>query len=139
VSEDGDWAEVAKVVDERLEELGLSQKGLAKRAGLSPATVRAVQRNYGKHRHKPGTLAALSGALELPPNYLENILDGRSQPERDKAAPQFSLDILMRRLDKLDKIDTMEERLNSIASDINNINKKLDRIVVDIQYPDLDQ
>ena len=45
----------------------------------------------------------------------------------------------MRRLGKLDKIDTMEERLNSIASDINNINKKLDRIVVDIQYPGVEQ
>ena len=74
MSEDGDWAEVARVVDERLEELGLSQKGLAKRAGLSQATVRAVQPNYGKHRHKPGTLAALSGRLSCHRNILRTFL-----------------------------------------------------------------
>jgi hypothetical protein len=134
VSEDGDWAAVAKVVSERMDGLGLSRQGLAKRAKLSTATVRLIQLNYGKHRHKPETLEMLSVALEFPPGYLGNVLHGRSQPEVSDAE-QVSTEVLMRRLGQLDKISVLEEHLKSLVSEVAIINEKLDRLTVDVQHP----
>lgn len=49
-------------------ERGLSQKDLAARAGITPATVCRLER--GHHRPMPSTLRRLAEAMELKPQAL---------------------------------------------------------------------
>jgi transcriptional regulator with XRE-family HTH domain len=70
------WADVATVVNDRMAARGLSQRELAERSGLSPATLRKIQHGDEQARNR-STLANLSRALGFPEDHLWRVaLDG---------------------------------------------------------------
>ncbi|MFG2002127.1 helix-turn-helix domain-containing protein [Spirillospora sp. NPDC048911] len=73
----GNWTAVAKVVNDRMRELNITQRELAERSGVSPATLRQIQQGVARQRSR-STLAAISRALGLPEDRLREVsLDGR--------------------------------------------------------------
>ena len=66
------WADVATVVNDRMTTRGLSQRELAERSGLSPATLRKIQHGDDQARNR-STLAGLSRALGLPEDHLWRV------------------------------------------------------------------
>ncbi len=70
-----DWAAVATVVNDRMSALGLTQRELSERSGVSVATLRKIQQGDDQHRSAT-TLAAISRALGLTDDYLRRIASG---------------------------------------------------------------
>ena len=68
----GHWADVAAVVNDRMNARGLSQRELAERSGLSPATLRKIQHGEDQARNR-STLAGLSRALGFPEDHLWRV------------------------------------------------------------------
>jgi transcriptional regulator with XRE-family HTH domain len=68
----GHWADVATVVNDRMTARGLSQRELAERSGLSPATLRKIQHGEDQARNR-STLAGLSRALGFPEDHLWRV------------------------------------------------------------------
>lgn len=66
------WADVATVVNDRMTARGISQRELAERSGVSPATLRKIQHGDGQARNR-STLAGLSRALGLPEDHLWRV------------------------------------------------------------------
>jgi transcriptional regulator with XRE-family HTH domain len=84
-----DWAAVAREVNSRAATLGLRQKDLAERSGVSLAIIREIQQNKTQRRRNPRTLEALSVALQWHPQHLGAVLAGIKPPDAapDLAAP----------------------------------------------------
>jgi transcriptional regulator with XRE-family HTH domain len=76
-----DWAAVAREVNSRAASLGLRQKDLAERSGVSLAIVREIQQNKTQRRRNRRTLEALSVALQWHPQHLEAVLGGLKPPD----------------------------------------------------------
>lgn len=74
------WEAVAVAIHQRMVDLGISQRELAKRSGLSPATVRELQCNYAERRRPARTMQAVSVALQWPRDHLTAILRGEAHP-----------------------------------------------------------
>jgi transcriptional regulator with XRE-family HTH domain len=68
----GHWVDVATVVNDRMTARGLSQRELAERSGLSPATLRKIQHGEDQARNR-STLAGLSRALGFPEDHLWRV------------------------------------------------------------------
>lgn len=68
------WSCVAQEINQRMIELDLSQGELAMRARVSSATVREIQWHTAERRRSPNILAALSIALDWPPEYIADIV-----------------------------------------------------------------
>ncbi len=66
------WASVAKAVNDRMREHGLTQRELAERSGVSVATLRKVQHGLPQARNR-STLANISRALGFPDSHLWRI------------------------------------------------------------------
>ncbi|WP_086825878.1 helix-turn-helix domain-containing protein [Allokutzneria sp. NRRL B-24872] len=105
-----DWTAVAKAINERLTELGLRQRELAERSGVSQAMIREIQYNTAQRRRGSRTLEALSLALDWHPQHLASLLRGHQPPSADEtsdpvadrlAAIQDSIDELAERLDQM--------------------------------------
>jgi transcriptional regulator with XRE-family HTH domain len=75
-----DWAAVARAINERASELGLSQRDLIERSRLSKAVVGEIARNEAPRRRSPRTLEALSTALDWHPQHLSAVLVGEVPP-----------------------------------------------------------
>lgn len=75
-----DWAAVARDVNRRADSLGLRQKDLAERSGVSLAIIREIQQNKTQRRRNPRTLEALSVALQWHPQHLGAVLAGIKPP-----------------------------------------------------------
>lgn len=73
-----DWAAVATAINSRLEELGMTQRQLAERTDVSPATLRQLQNNYGPRKRSQRLLAAVSEGLRWPSGHLAHVLEGSS-------------------------------------------------------------
>lgn len=71
----GDWEAVAAAISTRLDDLGMTQKDLAARSGVSVSTIRQLQNNYGPRRRNRHTLEDLSKGLQWSAQHLERILD----------------------------------------------------------------
>jgi transcriptional regulator with XRE-family HTH domain len=123
-------------------ESGVKQKALAERAKISPATLRAIQHNYNKHRPTAETLERLSTALGFAPEHLRGVSEGLIQPAAGDASSdrrpepgivesKFTMDMLAGHLRKLDAI---EKNLSDVATAVSRIDSKLDRMAVDIQH-----
>lgn len=80
-----DWAAVSREVNRRTDALGLRQKDLAERSGVSVAIIREIQQNKTQRRRNPRTLEALSVALQWHPQHLGAVLAGIKPPD---AAPE---------------------------------------------------
>lgn len=70
-----DWAAVAEAIRGRVEALGITQKQLAARSGVSESTIRQLMNNYGPRRRNRHTLEDTSKGLDWPADYLSRILD----------------------------------------------------------------
>lgn len=71
------WADVAKVVNHRMTERGITQQELAQRSGVSTATLRKIQAGSEQKRTR-STLASISRALGLSDDHLWRVSRGES-------------------------------------------------------------
>ena len=131
-----DWAAVGEAVSQRMREREISQQQLAKRSGVSPATIRLIQHHPGDHRHSPRTLEAVSRALDWPPDYLDNVLNGRSQQETaeqvaDDVTLQSQISALEQLLRKISVV--LEQRLGPVVDVIYNSDSEVD-ITIEIKH-----
>ncbi|GAA3010402.1 hypothetical protein LV75_006726 [Actinokineospora diospyrosa] len=111
------WPAVARCIDQRLTELGLSQRELAKRAQVSQAIIRELQYNTVQRNRGPRTLTALSTALHLHPDHLSQLLLGNTPPPPD-TEPEEQDPVAAR-------LAAMEQRMTDMAA-------TLDRFRVDL-------
>lgn len=103
-----DWEAVAKAINARLEELGMTQRQLAERSGVSPATLRQLQNNYGPRKRNPRLLAAVSEGLRWPSGHLGQVLVGET-------AESAGTDPLRRDVAQLqEEVRELRERLEAV-------------------------
>jgi transcriptional regulator with XRE-family HTH domain len=136
-----DWAAVCQAVNQRMREGEISQQQLAKRSGVSPATIRLIQHHPGDHRHTQRTLEAVSKALDWRSDYLDNVLNGRPQQEiaeqvTDDATLQSRLSALEQLLRKISVV--LEQRLGDVVDIIYNSDSEVD-ITIEIKHARHDQ
>ena len=100
------WAAVAAVLRERLDERGMTMTDLAARSGVSLTTVRELVHVLNTRRRQPRTLASLSTALGWPEDHLGTVLRGRTAPAppaNDLAAVRRELRDLRQRVEALER------------------------------------
>lgn len=116
-----DWSAVARAIKERVNELGLRQKELAERSGVSQAIVRELQLHTVERRRSARTLEALSLALEWHPGHLAAILRGR-RPLQVGESGDDDVDRVIVRLDAIEKrLDMIADQLAGLAGQISEI------------------
>jgi transcriptional regulator with XRE-family HTH domain len=82
ISAGNGWTQAARLLNQRMADLGLTQFDLASRSGVSPATIREIL--HGKPRQRsPRTLSALSKALGWPSGQISEIVRGATPPTRE--------------------------------------------------------
>lgn len=111
----GDWAAVATAINQRMAQLGRSQKDVIKMSGLSKATVRELQHNTETRRRSLRTLADLSIGLDLHPGHLAAVLQGRTPPTLGEPFARSDDDIPGR-------LDVIEHRLSQILDRLDQVN-----------------
>ncbi|MFB9930141.1 transcriptional regulator [Amycolatopsis halotolerans] len=126
-----DWAAVARAINQRMADLGLSQRELIARSQVSKATVREIQHNRAQRRRSERTLEALSLALELHAGHLAAVLAGRRPPEPGEPAPRGDDDIpgrlaviehqLREITDRLREMNGVTERLDEIQKSVSTV------------------
>jgi transcriptional regulator with XRE-family HTH domain len=127
-----DWLAVGDAVSSRMRERGITQKQLAERSKVSPATIRQIQHHNGSRKHGPRTLEALSDALGWPSQYLDNVLNGRGQQETaDEMALLSRLSALEQQLSKISAI--LEQRLGDVVDVIYHSDSDVD-ITIEIKH-----
>ncbi|SEQ09406.1 hypothetical protein SAMN05216188_10240 [Lentzea xinjiangensis] len=116
-----DWAAVAKAINQRVNELGLQQKELAKRSHVSLAIVREVQHHLVERRRSPRTLESLSTALGWHPQHLDAVLHDRTPPAVDDPVVDLA-DTLWSRIDRVEeRLEDITERLDALKSDMASV------------------
>lgn len=106
------WADVAKVVNERMAEQQITQQELAERSGVSPATLRKIQGGDEQKRTR-STLANVSRALGFADDHLWRVSRGeRPGPlGGDLSALRAEVANLAHRLDALEsRMDATADR-----------------------------
>ncbi len=110
-----DWAAVARVIGDRVRELGWPQRELAERSRVSVAVVREIQRHTVERRRSRRTLEALSVALGWDREHLDRVLKGQAQQAGNRAAPDSVA--LWSRLDSIDqRLDEIIKLLTELTS-----------------------
>lgn len=74
-----DWDAVATAIDDRLRELPLTVRELARRARVGESTVRELRYNSTQRQRHPGTLRSVSRALEWSEDHLAAVLSGETR------------------------------------------------------------
>lgn len=116
-----DWTAVARVINERVNELGWRQRELAERSNVSQAIVREIQHHVVERKRSPRTLESLSTALGLHPQHLEAVLHGRKPPQVDEPVTRDET-TLWSRLDRLERrLDDITDRLDDLKSDLTTV------------------
>lgn len=123
-----DWAAIARAITQRVNELGLRQRELAKRSHVSQAIVRELQHNVVERRRSARTLEALSVALDWHPEHLSAVLAGRTPPEAGE--PRTSEDDVPARL------TAIENQLAQITRQLEVMNSRLTVASGDAGEPD---
>ncbi|WP_182883263.1 helix-turn-helix domain-containing protein [Microbispora sp. H10949] len=112
----GDWPAVAKVINERMLALGLTQKRLAELSRVSTATLRQVQQGQDKNR-QPAVLTAISRALGLPDSYLQEVADKGRAPAVMSDESAAVAELRDQLADLRERVAAIETRLELIRSD----------------------
>ncbi|MBB2741930.1 UNVERIFIED_ORG: transcriptional regulator with XRE-family HTH domain [Microbispora rosea subsp. rosea] len=112
----GDWPAVAKVINERMMTLGLTQKRLAEVSRVSTATLRQIQQGQDKNR-QPAVLTAISRALGFPDNYLQEVADKGRAPAVMSDEPAAVAELRDQLADLRKRVAAIESRLELIRSD----------------------
>lgn len=99
------WADVAKVVNDQMNERGVTQRELSDLSGVSVATLRKIQ-GGGEQKRTRATLAAISRALGLADDHLWRISRGEtpdgSQEDEELSALRAEVADLRRRVEALE-------------------------------------
>jgi DNA-binding Xre family transcriptional regulator len=82
------WAEVARVVKDRMAELSMTQRELSEKSGLSTATLRKVNPDKPQ-RLTQSTLTGISRALGLAEDHLWRV--SRGEPTTGEPAGGLSV------------------------------------------------
>ena len=85
------WAEVARLLRQRIADLGLTQFDLASKSGVSIATIRELLHAKPRQR-SPRTLSAVSEALGWPSGQIAEIVQG-GKPPIAEAQPASGSDV----------------------------------------------
>jgi transcriptional regulator with XRE-family HTH domain len=110
-----DWQAVARLTNERMRELAMTQRELSERSGVSIATLRRVQHGENQARSR-ATLTNVSRALGLADDHLWNIAMRRSGT-RTKANGQADAQIREELAELRRRVERIEERLSPEATD----------------------
>jgi transcriptional regulator with XRE-family HTH domain len=105
------WAGVAEAIRNRIAELGITQKELVARSGVSESTIRQLQNNYGPRRRNRHTLEDISKGLRWPGDHLSNVLDEAgtgSPPETADSLPAEVAELRRRVADLTSRVETLE-------------------------------
>lgn len=112
------WPAVAKAIRERLTEVGLQQKELAERSGVSLAIVREIQHNTVERRRSARTLEALAAALDWHPQHLLALLHNRRPPTLGEPREDMR-DPVTARLGVIeDRLTELTEQLVALRADV---------------------
>lgn len=107
------WADVAALVNGQMAAQGISQRELAERSGVSPATVRKLQHGDDQARNR-STLTALSRALGLSDDHLWQVAVSGYGPE--PVATQETEGALRQQVAELERrVAVIEEQLRIAA------------------------
>ncbi|MCE7011829.1 XRE family transcriptional regulator [Kibdelosporangium philippinense] len=116
-----DWAAVAKAINERVNELGIKQRVLAERSGVSQAIIRELQYNTVERRRGSRTLEALAVALGWHPQHLTAVLNRRKPPAPGDPI-EYVDDPVANRLSAIEeRLDEIAERLDTISSNLTTV------------------
>lgn len=119
-----DWPAVARAIQQRMAELGLSQRDLVTRSNLSKAIVREIQHNVVQRRRSPRTLESLSTALDWHPDHLAAIMTDRRPPAIGEPPIRHDDDIAGR----LGNIEYYLRELTEKVSEVADVSNRLDDI-----------
>src|SRR5579863_9004853 len=108
-----EWALVAKAVNDRMLERGITQRELAERSGISVATLRKIQHGEPQARNR-STLANISRALGFRDDHLWRI--ATEAPSPDGAADRLVIDDLRSQIaDLRARVEAIEARQGTAA------------------------
>ncbi|MFI7116879.1 transcriptional regulator [Amycolatopsis sp. NPDC049868] len=130
-----DWAAVARAINQRMTEIGISQRELIARSQVSKATVREIQHNTAQRRRSDRTLEALSLALDLHAGHLAAVLAGRRPPEVGEPTMRGDDDIpgrlaviehqLREITARLREMDGLSDRLDEVNANVASVLNRL--------------
>lgn len=127
-----DWAAVARAINQRMTELGLTQRELIERSQVSKATVGELQRNSAQRRRSARTLEALSIALKWNPDHLLAVLSGRRTPALGEPMAKSDDDIPGRLAAIEYRLDQLTQQLGTIGEltdQLENINANIESVI----------
>lgn len=110
------WAAVAEAIRARVADLGITQKDLVSRSGVSESTIRQLQNNYGPRKRNRHTLEDLSKGLGWPAYYLGRVLDDTppSAPTETSGSVQAEIaDLRSQMTDLANRVEALEHDLRS--------------------------
>jgi transcriptional regulator with XRE-family HTH domain len=116
VSVGDNWAAVAEAIRTRVADLGITQKELVTRSGVSESTIRQLQNNYGPRKRNRHTLEDLSRGLGWPDYYLGRLLDDTptSAPTETSDSVQAEIaDLRGQVVDLAKRVEALEHDLRS--------------------------
>jgi hypothetical protein len=104
-----DWAAVARVISDRVRELGWPQHELAERSHVPVAVVQEIQRHTVERRRSRRTLGTLPVALGWESGCVDQVLKGRAEQAGSRAAADsgvrwFRLDSMEQSPDEIFKL-----------------------------------
>jgi transcriptional regulator with XRE-family HTH domain len=114
-----DWAAVAREINARVAVLGLRQKELADRSGVSAAIVREIQQDRIRRRRNPRTLEALSIALQWHPQHLSAVLAGKRPPETGEAPPPVPDPVLA-------ALETLVREIRGLRAQVGTLSNRIE-------------
>jgi hypothetical protein len=126
-----DWAAVARAVNQRMTELGVSPARLIIRSGLSKQVVFELQHNSVQRRRSARTLEALSVGLEWHPHHLTAVLEHRKPPPVGEPivtyiTPEYDVPARLEAVEH--RLEAVEQRLSEMIDRWDRIEAWLDRI-----------
>lgn len=122
-----DWAAVGRAIGDRLTELGMKQRELAERSGVSQAIVREIQHNTVQRRRGDRTLEALAAALDWHPQHLLALLRNRKPPVMGQPRENLDDPVTARLTAIEDRIADVAEQLAELRADVSTLANRRDR------------
>lgn len=105
-----DWQAVARLTNERMQEVTMTQRELSERSGVSIATLRRIQHGENQARSR-ATLASISRALGFPDDHLWNIAMRRTAGTDDDGHGDVQIREELAELRH--RVERIEEQLSS--------------------------
>lgn len=123
------WTRVAKLVDDRMAEIGVSQADIVRESKVSVTTVRALMTG-ARLGYRPSTLRAISRALHWPPLAIEQCaVEGKTPTIEMTATSQLGL-----RLEEIQRLLHSQALLvESLSATVRALSAEI--LISTIQYP----